>query len=235
MYNFKRKRFPDERRGAWVAVGVAAVGVVGGVISRSKANKKARKLQEEAERNKYTANPLAQQRLDLANSLLNARMPGAAQAERNIQSSTANASGSIQRNASSGSQALALNAASQGQENNAFSNLGLAEAQDYQRRYANQENAIQGVINEGDKVQAGTQNLIQQKGQIQGAIAANNANTWSSITNLGMSAANFGMNGGFNSGAGQSFWGSGGGSSSGNQWQMPHNQYNPQTLPYRNP
>ncbi len=64
----KSKRFPDQRRYSWVAVGVAAVGVVGGAISRGKANKKAKALEAEAARNKYTANPLAQKRLDLAKS-----------------------------------------------------------------------------------------------------------------------------------------------------------------------
>lgn len=208
---FKSKRFPDERKYSWIAVGVGVVGVVGGAISRGNANKKARKLQEEAERNKYTANPLAQKRLGLANTLLNARMPGAASAERNIYRSGASAFSNVQRNATNSNQVLGLGAAIQGQEGQQFENLAGMEDQDYQRRLANQENAQQGVINEGDKAAAGTQNLLQQKSQLQGAIAANNANTWSSISNLGFSAANFGMQGGFNSGMGKSFWGGGGG------------------------
>lgn len=228
MFN---RRLSDHFQFSWIAVGVAAVGVVEGAISRGKANKKARKLQEEAERDKYVANPLAQKRLDLANTLLNARMPGATQAEKNIQSSTANAIGSVGRNATSGSQALALEAGLQGQQNQAYSNLAGVEANDYQRRYANQENAVQGVIYEGDKEAAGKQNLLGQKAQLQGAQAANNANTWQSVTNLGFSAANFGMQGGFNSGMGQNVWG-GGNNTSGNAWQMPRQQYNPQTLPY---
>lgn len=210
---------------AWIGVGVGVIGTIGSAIGRGKANKKAQQLQQEAERNKYVANPLAQQRLSLANSLLNARMPGATQAERNIQSSTANAAGSVNRNASSGSQALALNAGLQGQQNQAYANLAGMESGDYQRRYANQENAVQGVINEGDKEQMGAQNFLQQKAQLQGVQQANNANTWQSISNLGFSAANFGINGGFNSGLGQSVWGTGNNNAGGNAWMAERGRY----------
>jgi hypothetical protein len=189
--------------GLGLGLGLGLVGAVGNLFGRGKANKKMQQLQEEAERNKYVANPLAQQRLSLANSLLNARMPGATQAERNIQSSTANAQGQVTRNASSGAQALALGAGLQGEQNQAYSDLAGMEANDYQRRYANQENAVQGMIQEGDKVNMGMQNYLQQKAQLQGAKAENNANSWQSISNLGFSAANFGLNGGFDG----SLWG----------------------------
>lgn len=229
---FKRKRFPDERNFSWIGVGALAVGVVGGAISRGKANRKLTKLQQQAEANRYTANPLAQKRLDLANTLLNARMPGATQAERNIYATGANAQAGVQRNATSGSQALAVGSAIQGQEGQEFNNLAMMETQDYQRRLANQENAQQGVINEGDKVQGSKQQVLGQQAQIQGAQSANNANTWSSISNFGFSAANFGMQGGFNSGLGQSFWG-GGNNPGANAYRMQRTQpYNPQLLPY---
>ncbi len=216
---------------SWIAIGVGAAGVIGGAISRGKANRKLSKLQQQAEANKYTENPLAQKRLDLANTLLNARMPGASQAERNIYATGANQQGIIRRNATSGTQALALGAGLQAQEGEQFNQLGLMETNDYQRRLANQENAQQGVINEGDKEQMSKQNVLGQTAQLQGAQAANNANTWQSVSNLGFSAANFGMQGGFNSGMGQNFWGSGNNGGA-NAWQMPRQQYNPQTLPY---
>ncbi len=233
----KRKRFPDQRRYSWIAVGVAAVGVVGGAISRGKANKKLSKLQQQAEANKYTENPLAQKRLDLANTLLNSRMPGASQAERNIYATGANQQGIIRRNATSGTQALALGAGMQAQEGEQFNQLAQLETGDYQRRLANQENAQQGVINEGDKVQGSKENVLGQTAQIQGAQSANNANTWQSVSNLGFSAANFGMQGGFNSGMGESVWGkpnpykndAAWGNAAGMQRTTP---YNPQTLPY---
>lgn len=217
---------------SWIAVGVGVVGAVGGIVSRSKANKKLSKLQQQAEANKYVENPLARQRLGLANTLLNARMPGAAAAEKNIYRSGASAFSNAQRNATNSNQVLGLGAAIQGQEGQQFENLAGMEDQDYQRRYANQENAQQGVINEGDKVQGSKQQVLGQQAQIQGAQAANTANNWSTVSNLGFSAANFGMNGGFSSGMGQIFWGSG---SSGGGFQMQKtNPYNPQLLPYHN-
>ncbi len=230
----KRKRFPDQRKYSWIAVGVAAVGVVGGAISRGKANKKLSKLQQQAEANKYTENPLAQKRLDLANTLLNSRMPGASQAERNIYATGANQQGIIRRNATSGTQALALGAGLQAQEGEQFNQLAQMETGDYQRRLANQENAQQGVIMEGDKAQNSKQNVLGQQAQLQGAQAANNANTWQSVSNLGFSAAQFGMNGGFNSGMGQNFWGNGGSNAGANAWKMQRQPYNPETLPYGN-
>lgn len=230
---FKSKRFPGERKYSWIAVGVGVVGAVGGAISRGKANRKLSKLQQQAEDNAYQENPLAKQRLGLATTLLNARMPGAAAAERNIYTSGANAYARTSRNAGDSTQALGVGAAIQGQEGQDFSNLAQQEAQDYQRRYANQQAAVEGQINEGDKVQNSKQQLLGQQAQIQGAQSANNAATWSSISNLGFSAANFGMQGGFNSGMGQNFWGGGNGNAGANAYQMQRTSpYNPQLQPY---
>lgn len=218
---------------SWIAVGVGVVGMVGGMVSRGKSNRKMKKLQAEAEANRYVANPLAQKRLDLANTLLNARMPGASGAEKNIYTGGANALAKTQRNATDSNQLLLSGAAIQGQQNEDFTNLAQMENQDYQRRYGNQVAAQEGVIEEGNKVQMGKQAVLQQKAQLQGAQAANTAANWSSISNLGFSAANFGMNGGFSSGMGQKFWGSGGGGG-GSQYMQRTAQYNPQMLPYRN-
>lgn len=216
---------------SWIAIGVGAVGLVGGIVSRSNSNKKLKKLSDAASANQYQENPLAAKRLAMANTLLNARMPGATAAEKNIRVSGANALASVQRNATSGNQVLALGAGIQGQEGQQFENLAGMEANDYQRRYANQQSAIEGQIAEGDKVQGSKQQVLGQQAQIQGAQAANTANNWSSISNFGFSAANFGMNGGFSSGMGQSYWGNGGGG--GNNYQMQRtNPYNPQLLPY---
>lgn len=220
---------------SWIAVGAGVVGLVGGVVSRSNANKKLDKLQQQNEANAYTENPLAAKRLALANTLLNARMPGATAAEKNIRISGANALGNVQRNATNSNQVLGLGAAIEGQEGAQFENLAGQEAQDYQRRYNNQQQAVEGEIAEGDKVRGDKNRVFQDTVQMQGAQAANNANNWSSISNLGFSAANFGMQGGFNSGMGQSFWGGGGGNNAGsNAYQMQPMMYNPQVLPYRN-
>ena len=179
------------------AIGLAT-GIIGGIgkmIQRGKANKQLKALQLQDP--KYTANPLAQDRLSLANSLLNARMPGAARAERNIYASGGNARGQISRNATDSSQALALGAGIQGNEANQFGQLAQNEAQDYQRRYANQVGAQQGMINEGDKVFQDEERRFGNKVQFQGAINANKAANWGDVSNMGFGVADFGMAGGF--------------------------------------
>ncbi len=86
-----------------LAVGVA--GAVGKMIGRGKANRKMDELLNQDPR--YKANPLAGERYSLAKTLLNARMPGSVQAERNIYKSGANATSSATRAATDSSQLLA--------------------------------------------------------------------------------------------------------------------------------
>lgn len=205
-------------------IGLAA-GIVGGIgkmIQRGKANKQLKALQ--AQDPTYTANPEAQKRLSLANSLLNARMPGAARAERNIYASGGNARGQIQRNATDSSQALALGAGIQGNEANQFGQLAQNEAQDYQRRYANQVGAQQGMINEGDKVFQDEERRFGNKLQIQGAINQNKQNNWGDIANMGYGVASFGMAGGMDGMKGM--FGGGGNQGMSSQPQM---QFTPQS------
>lgn len=171
-------------------------------------NRKAnRKLEELMRQNpQYKANPLANQQMGLAQTLLNARMPGAAAAERNIAQNQGNMLGQVNRNATDASQALAMAAAGQGQSNQAYGNLATQEAQDYQRRYANLGQAQQGVINEGDKVFQDQVRRFQDTAQIRGAQNANRQNTWSGLSNLGFGAMNLGLAGGS-----QALFGGGGG------------------------
>ncbi len=175
-------------------LGLGLIGGIGKMIGRGKANKKLNTLQTQDPT--YKANPLAGDRLSLANTLLNARMPGAARAERNIYASGGNARGQVQRNATDSSQALALGASIQGQEGNQFGQLADQEAQDYQRRYSNQVGAQQGMINEGDKVFQDEQRRWGDKMQIQGAINENKQNSWGDLANMGFGLASFGMAGG---------------------------------------
>lgn len=182
--------------GTLIGAGVGVLGSIGKMLSRSKANKDMRGL---ISRNPaYQENPLAQQRLSLAQTMLNARMPGSLQAERNIYGSQANQLANVNRNAMDASQALAMGAAAQGATNDAFTNLGMQEAGDYQRRYGNLVNAQEGVINEGDKVYQDQVRRYGDETQLRGGIAANRANTWGDVSNLGFGLADFGMAGGFN-------------------------------------
>lgn len=201
--------------GVGFALGIG--GAIGKLFGNAKANRGLRRLQ--ASDPSYTQNPLARQRLDLANTLLNARMPGSAQQERNIYATGANQMGNISRNATDSSQALALGAANVGQQNQAFNQLGLDETQDYQRRYGNVVNAQDAVINEGDKAYQDEVRRFGDRAQIGGAMNANRQNTWGSISNLGFGLADFGINGGFSG-----MFGNGNGRA--NKWSPPREGFN---------
>lgn len=184
--------------------GLGIIGGIAGLFGASDANKSLERLIGQDPT--YKANPIAAQRIGLAQTLLNARMPGAATEEQNILGAQANQQANVQRNATDSSQALALGAAGQGQTNKAFSNLGEQEAQDYQRRYGNLNNAEQGEIQEGDKVYQDQIRRFGDLAQIRGAQNANTQNAWKGLSNMGFGLANFGLAGGTSA-----LFGSGGG------------------------
>jgi len=170
-------------------------GAVGKIFSRHRANKELGRLGQQDP--SYQINPLAKQRLSLAQSLLNAKMPGSAQLERNIYGNQANTLGAINRYATSGSQALARATAAQGETNNQFQNLGIEQLQDYQRRYGNYVGAEEGMINEGDKLFNDQTRRWNDQLQIKGAQAQNRAANWGDVSNLGFGLTSFGLGGGF--------------------------------------
>lgn len=140
---------------------------------------------------KYNTSPYAQQRLGMAQTLLNARMPGASAMERNIYGNQANQLQNINRNATSGSQALAMGAAAQGQTNQAFQNLGVQEQQDYYNRLQNVTGAQQGMTQEGDKVYQDQLRDYQEKMSLKNAYEAagmqNQTTAFNSLANTGLS------------------------------------------------
>lgn len=190
------------------------------MFGAKRANKK---LDELAHANPaYAANPLAQQRLGLAQTLLNARMPGAASAERNIYQNQANQMAAVNRGATDSSQVLAMAAAGQGQTNQAFGNLAQQEAQDYQRRYGNLTNAQDFSVQEGDKVFQDRVRRYQDNVSIQGTKNQNTQGVWNSLTQLGMGVAGLGMS----SGMGNMF---GGGSQQGDNYYGTDSNLRPST------
>lgn len=168
---------------------VTAAGQLGTMNARQDANDKLSELLKIDP--KYKENPLAAQRLGLAQTLFNARMPGAASIERNIYANQANTTAKFQRGATDASQLLSGVAAIQGQTNDAFSDLGIEELRDYQRRFGNLTGAQEGLINEQDKVFQDRVRRFGNRAQIQGAQAQNQAATWQELSNIGMSSANF--------------------------------------------
>lgn len=182
-----------------LVIGGLGLGLIGGIGSLFGARRANRRLDQLMKQNPaYKENPLARERMGLAQTLLNARMPGAAAAERNIYTNQANAIANVNRNATDSSQALALAAGTQGQTNQAFGNLSMQEAQDYQRRYGNFVGAQEGVIQEGDKVHQDSIRRFQDTVQMRGAQNANTQGAWNSLSNLGLGAASLGMAGGMN-------------------------------------
>lgn len=176
-----------------LAIGVA--GSVGKMIGRGKANRTMEGLIKKDP--KYEINPLAKERLSLARTLLTARMPGAMQAERNIYRSGANAYLNATKAATDPTQLLATAGNIQGTQNEAFTNLGVMEGQDYQRRYGNYTGAQDTLINEGDKVFDDQIRRYGNEVKLRQAQNENRQNTWGDISNLGFSMLNFGSQGGF--------------------------------------
>lgn len=114
------------------SLGVGLFGGLGKMFGRGRANRELRKL--EKSNPAYVQNPEAANRLAMAKTMLNARTPGAMQAERNIYSNAANATSLAQKGSTDASQLLATAGNIQGRTNEAFTQLGMDEAQDYQRR-----------------------------------------------------------------------------------------------------
>lgn len=178
-----------------IGAGIGILGGIGKMIGRGAANRKMKRLLKEDP--VYNENPIAKQRMGLAQTMLNARMPGAQAVQNNIYGSQANAMSNIQRGATDSSQALAMAAGVQGSTNDAFNNLGVQEAQDYQRRYSNLSDAQEGVVREGDKVFSDKTRRFGNKMQVNGAINENRQNNWGDVSGMGFGLADFAMKGGF--------------------------------------
>lgn len=171
-----------------VGLGVGLAGAIGKAIGRGKANKQMDTLL--AKNPAYSENPLAKQRLGLAQTLLNARMPGAVAVERNLFTNQATQLNRLDRGATDASQALAAAAGIGAQTDTSLNQLGVNEAQDYQRRLANLSDAQQGVITEGDKVFQDKTRRYNDEFAVRGAQQQNRQNTWGDISNFGFSFAN---------------------------------------------
>jgi hypothetical protein len=173
-----------------IGMGVGLIGGIGSIFGNRKSNRELDKLLKQNPA--YQSNPIAAQRMALAQQLLNARQPGAAAAERNIYGAQANSMANVQRNATDSSQALALAAGIGGQTNQAFGDLAQQEAQGYQQRYQNLVGAQEGMIQEGDKVYGDQVRRFQDLAAIRGMQNQNRQSSWQGISNLGFGLANYG-------------------------------------------
>jgi hypothetical protein len=138
----------------------------------------------------YQVNPLADQRLGMAQTMMNSFAPGVQQAQQGVQQATANQISNAQRGATDAAQFLATGGNISGQANKAFTDIMTKDAEDAQRRYANLSQAQEGVINEGDKVFQSKMNKLQMQTQIQGAMAQNRQNAMQGLVNAGTGIGN---------------------------------------------
>lgn len=142
--------------------------IFGSIFGGSQANKAAREALAKI--------PQHVNQAGLAQTLLNSRAPGAAQAERNIYQQEANQIANAQRAATSGNQLLLAGANATGMANQAFNQLGQGETADYQRRYQN----LIGAQTADE--QAAWQQMQARLG-LKGAMAQNTANMFGTAGN----------------------------------------------------
>lgn len=179
---------------AWIAGAVgAALSIVGGIASNISGDKTRKKLEQLGNSDpQYIPSEDAKQRMGLAQSLLNARMPGSAAVEKNIAVQQANTQGNVQRNATDSSQSLALAAAGQGQADSAYQQAGIAENQDYMGRVNNYNSANQGMVEEhqtqyNDSVRRWQDqvNIALQRHAIRQQQGQNMSNMGASVSSMG--------------------------------------------------
>lgn len=134
--------------------------------------------------------PYAQQNLGITQQMFGARMPGAAEAARNIAANQASQMSNITRNATDSSQALALGAATQGATNQAYTNLGIQEGQMKYGLLDNLNNAYGQMTQELDKQQ---QDMLRKygldleaKSGLRASGAANQYGALSDLSSLGI-------------------------------------------------
>jgi hypothetical protein len=177
-------------------IGLNLVGALGSAFGIKKANKRLDQLL--AEDPAYAQNMYAQNQLGLAQTLFNGRMAGAGAQEQNIYNNQASTLGNIGRNSGDAARALALAGSVQGQTNDAFSNLGIAEAQNKYSLLNNLNNAYGVMIGEGDKMYNDQIRRYTDKVNVRNIQQQNRQSPWQSLMNLGSSIAGFGAAGGFN-------------------------------------
>ena len=172
---------------SWVAAAVATVGLVGGIVSRSKANKEAKGALKN--RPIYTPSEEVIKTLALAKSKYGGRAPGASQAERNIYQTAANTQANVNRASTDVAQAILASGNIQGQTNLAFNQLQQQELEDEQRRYQNLIAAEEAMASEQKEAwQWNQMGKYQDTAAVNAAIAQNRANSWKDVTQAGMSA-----------------------------------------------
>lgn len=133
-----------------IGLGIGAAVDIGKILFGISQNSKANKINPVF--NQYQTSPYAKAQLGIAQQLFNAPMAGVQTETQNIQANQANTNAAVQRNATDSGQALAIAAQTQGQSNDAYSNLQLKEEQDKLAKVNLLNQGYDAMTNEGDKV-----------------------------------------------------------------------------------
>jgi len=181
---------------AWIAAGTAVVGTAASMFSKHQANKKLKEMEKNMPT--YSMDEGVKKRLGLSQTLLNARMPGAAAAERNIYQTQANQMAGAQRGATSGNELLLAGSGAAAQAGQQFGALNQAENADYQRRYGNVSSATDAMAAEKQAEFANKMQNYQQSVAMEGARQANTQQAISQGTQLGMGLGSMAQEGAFN-------------------------------------
>jgi hypothetical protein len=183
---------------AWVKAGIAVVGTAASMFSKHQANKKLKEMEKNMPT--YAMDESIKKRLGLSQTLLNARMPGAAAAERNIYQTQANQMAGAQRGATSGNELLLAGSGAAAQAGQQFGALNQAENADYQRRYGNVSSATDAMAAEKQAEFANKMQNYQQSVAMEGARQANTQQAISQGTQLGMGLGSMAQQGAFGGG-----------------------------------
>lgn len=183
-----------------MAIGVA--GSIGKMFQRGASNRRLANLASRMPG--YQIDEAIKRRLGLSQALLNARMPGAAAAERNIYQTQANQIAAAERAATDPNQLLLAGAGATGQAQQMFGQLSQQEAADYQRRYGNLMSAEEAMAAEKQREFENRMRNYQMQAEIEAAQQENRQNTWGDISNLGFAGAYAAQQGAFNNMFGKS-------------------------------
>lgn len=139
-------------------------------------------------------------------NLYKGRMAGASAAEQNIATNAASTNANIARNAGDASTALALAAGVQGQADQSFGNLAVAESADKLNRFGVFSDVTKQMTRERDKVHEDKlrnyYDDLNYKRALEGAAQQNRNKIWGSLDNVANTAASLFAAGAFGGGGG---------------------------------
>jgi hypothetical protein len=180
----------------------AVAGAIGSLINAGKQRRTIRKAMKSWV--DYKESPYAENRLGLAETILNGESKAAKNAEANVAQNQADTIAAGERGATDSSQLLALATGAQAQSNDAYNQIQGQESQDYMNRVNNLNGANDAMTAELDKKY---QNQMQKfMTQLNLNIGANNAAGQGFANSMGLLGSALGTMQGMKTGLGKLFF-----------------------------